>query len=259
MPARHLRDAGQRVVEVLADGAVRAHLREQLGPREQGLAVGIPRHLPQRDTRVEDHPGRGDVDGEVVLGAGRAGRGNGEAVVLRAADPDEGEALGDAGLEEVGAGDLGEAGAAGEVERQVGIVAHGLRDDRIRRGRASRRIRVGHAEVGAGDHGHGSGSPEEGQHLLGGGRRVVGGLLRWIERIARPQVRPDDRADLDRRREQVVHQLHQAVGIAGEVVVDDDAGARRHHTAKFRLDRGHRWHPSLPCSRNTSHCSVFTV
>ena len=50
--------------------------------------------------------------------------------------------------------------------------------------------------------------------------------LARVEVIARPQVRGDDEPDVDARRQQVVDELVEVVGIAREVVVDDHARAR---------------------------------
>jgi hypothetical protein len=166
-----------------------------------------------------------------------------EAVVLGPADPHQGQAVRDARLEQPRAGQFGEAGPAREVQRQLGVVAHRLSDDRVGRRRPDGRRSVGQPDIRAGHDGNATVEAEKRddiQRLSGG---VVGGDLAGIEGVAGAQVRADDRPDVDRRREQVVRELQEPVGITREVVVDDHARACGNEIAESGKRGWHQWHP----------------
>jgi hypothetical protein len=54
---------------------------------------------------------------------------------------------------------------------------------------------------------------------------IVGLPVRPVEEIPGMNMRSDDQRDLHRRRQQMMRQLEQAIGIAGKIIVDDHPAA----------------------------------
>ena len=145
------------------------------------LAGRVAWHVPQR--MGESKTTRGDrVDGGLYW---MAGPGNG---VLGPADPDRGQPLGDPRLLQVGARQFGQPAAERREERQVGVGAHRLGDDRLAGGRGLRGVPVGEGPFGAWPYRHLVASTEEVEYVKGELASVGGRVPGWVEWVAGGQV-----------------------------------------------------------------------
>ena len=169
------------------------------------------------------------VGARVVLQHGERRLGVGEPLVLVAADPHEREPLADARFHQPRGGDDRQAPTAREIQRDIGVVTHRFRDDCFGSG-ADRRSASCEAVVGAGEQRHvfATGERQQPRSLLERAFDLMPGLTGDV--VAR-QLRADHAAEIHRRAEQVMGELHEPVGISAVVVVADHAG-----TAQRGLD-----------------------
>jgi hypothetical protein len=161
-----------------------------------------------------------DVVAEVELGPRAAPF---AVAVRRPADPDDRRVgVGDVGREQQGAGHVGQR-AEEPDEQRSGVGATGLVDDQPRPGAVDGRVRVRQAVLGAVRHGYGT---RQAQQI----EKVLELLPRVQHRRRRPlvaEVRGDDPADVERGRQQRVHDGELVVGLVLDVGVDDDAAGAR--------------------------------
>ena len=113
----------QLIAQVRADVPAGADAVFQLRQGHAHHLVHVLGHLPYLRLGAEDHVGGVHVIEHVELVA--------PVGIRRAADPDDRQAIGDAGLHEQGGGHVRQRAQEGHVQR-TGIVLHGLADDQPR-------------------------------------------------------------------------------------------------------------------------------